>query len=239
MCCAEVHAVYGTLSAQLAAELTAPWPDELILNSPQSALVTVDGRPLLNFSGNNYLGLADDPRIIAEAQRALSERGFGLASVRFISGTQDLHIAFEAQVSQYLGTAETVLFSSCFDANGGIFEASLSKDDVVISDELNHASIIDGIRLCKARRLLYRHADLEDLETRLRATKGARRVLVVTDGVFSMDGSLAALPGICDLADRYGALVMVDDSHATGVLGPGGRGTPEHWGVTGRIAVFP
>ena len=230
--------MYGTLGAELAAESAALSLDVLVLDSPQSARITAGGRPLLNFSSNNYLGLADDPRVIAAAQRGLVERGFGMASVRFISGTQDLHLALEARVSEHLGTAGTVLFPSCFDANAGIFEVLLGADDVVISDQLNHASIIDGIRLSKARRLRYRNTDLDDLEIQLRSARGARRVLVVTDGVFSMDGSLAPLPGICDLADRYGALVMVDDSHGTGVLGGGGRGTPEHFGVSDRIDVL-
>ncbi len=209
-----------------------------MFDSPQSGQVSSAGRTLLNFSSNNYLGLADDPRVVDAARCALIERGFGLASVRFISGTQDLHLDLEALVSQHLGTAETVLFPSCFDANCGLFEALLGVDDVVISDELNHASIIDGIRLCKARRLRYRNGRLDDLEDQLRVAAGARRVLIATDGVFSMDGSLAPLPGICDLADRYGALVMVDDSHGVGVVGGSGRGTPVHFGVADRIDIL-
>ncbi len=213
-------------------------PEVFVFDSAQGAKVTSQGRTLLNFSSNDYLGLAADPRVVAAAHRALDERGFGTASVRFISGTQDLHVELEEEVSRFLGTEETVLFTSCFDANGGAFEALLGPRDVVISDELNHASIIDGIRLCKARRLRYRHADPQDLEHQLESARGARRILVVTDGVFSMDGSVAPLKNIRDLADRYRALVMVDDSHGVGVIGARGQGTPEHLGVAGRIDVL-
>jgi glycine C-acetyltransferase len=184
---------------------------------------------------NNYLGLADHPRLIETAQRAMDEHGFGMASVRFICGTQDIHLALERELATFLGTEAAILFSSCFDANGGIFEALLGAEDAIISDALNHASIIDGVRLCKARRLRYANNDMAELEARLQEAQDARHRLVVTDGVFSMDGIVANLPGVCDLAERYDALVMVDDSHATGFMGPNGAGTPDHWGVRDRV----
>ena len=191
----------------------------------------------MNLCANNYLGLADDPRLIAAAKGALDQWGFGLASVRFICGTQQLHKELEGALSDFLGTEDTILYSSCFDANGGLFETLLNENDAIISDELNHASIIDGIRLCKARRYRYKNSDMADLRTQLRSASdsGARVKMIATDGVFSMDGYIANLPGICQLADEFGALVMVDDSHAVGFLGPRGRGTPEHHGVQGRI----
>jgi len=212
---------------------------ERILQSPQNARVAVrSGEPVLNLCANNYLGLADHPEIVQAAQSALRDWGFGMASVRFICGTQQIHRDLERALSQFLGTEDTILYSSCFDANGGLFETLLSEQDAVISDELNHASIIDGIRLCKARRARYRNNDMMDLEARLKETRDARFRLIATDGVFSMDGILANLPEICDLADRYDALVMVDDSHAVGFTGPSGAGTPEYFEVTDRIDVL-
>jgi glycine C-acetyltransferase len=204
-------------------------------SSSQSSHIEVNGKDVLNFCANNYLGLANHPEIIAAAKNALDEWGFGLASVRFICGTQDLHLKLEEKVSQFLGMEETILFSSCFDANGGVFEALFGSEDAIISDELNHASIIDGIRLSKAARFRYANRNMEDLEAQLIAAKDARQRVIVTDGVFSMDGYLAPLQEICSLADKYGALVMVDDSHAVGFMGEHGRGTPEFAGVEGRI----
>jgi glycine C-acetyltransferase len=211
---------------------------ERVIVTPQGSSVRVgDGAEVLNLCANNYLGLADDPRIVEAAKQALDRWGYGLASVRFICGTQQVHKQLEERISGFLGTEDTILYSSCFDANGGLFETLLSEQDAVISDELNHASIIDGIRLCKARRLRYRNRDMADLEAQLRASMDARRRLIATDGVFSMDGYVAPLADICDLADRYEAMVMVDDSHAVGFVGAGGRGTPELHGVTGRVDV--
>jgi hypothetical protein len=195
----------------------------------------VGDAPLINLCSNNYLGLADHPHLLAAAGEALQRWGFGMASVRFICGTQEIHTELEERLSAFLGTEATILYSSCFDANAGLFEVLLDEDDAVISDALNHASIIDGIRLCKATRYRYANRDLADLERCLAEARGARRRLVVTDGVFSMDGYLAPLDGICELADRYDALVVVDDSHAVGFVGPGGRGTPEHFGVADRV----
>ncbi|MEO8102081.1 MAG: glycine C-acetyltransferase [Betaproteobacteria bacterium] len=209
--------------------------------TPQSSAITLaSGADVINFCANNYLGLANDPRLIAAARHGLEQYGFGMASVRFICGTQTAHRELEAGLSAFLGTEDSILYSSCFDANGGLFETLLGEDDAVISDELNHASIIDGIRLCKARRFRYRNNDMADLETQLQAADaaGARFKLIATDGVFSMDGIIADLKGICDLADRYDARVMVDDSHAVGFIGPGGRGTPEFCGVSDRIDIF-
>jgi glycine C-acetyltransferase len=235
--------MYGTMQAQLSVALeeiraAGTFKEERPLGSPQSAIVSTSGTDVLNFCANNYLGLANDPRIVAAARSGLDEWGFGLASVRFICGTQDLHLELEARVSDFLGTEDTILFSSCFDANGGVFEALFGPDDAIISDELNHASLIDGIRLCKARRLRYRNRDLGDLEEQLKAASAARQRIIVTDGVFSMDGYLAPLPGICDLAERYGALVLVDDSHAVGFMGEHGRGTPELMSVQGRVDIY-
>jgi len=211
---------------------------ERVIESPQSAAIRVPQGEVVNFCANNYLGLADNPEIIAEAKRALDERGFGMASVRFICGTQDLHKRLEATIAAFHGTDDTILYSSCFDANGGLFETLLSEEDAIISDELNHASIIDGVRLCKAQRFRYKNADMGELEKILVETRGLRRRLVATDGVFSMDGYLAPLDRICDLAEKHGAMVMVDDSHATGYIGRTGRGTPEHFGVEGRVDVI-
>jgi glycine C-acetyltransferase len=211
---------------------------ERIIVSPQGSSIRVgDGKEVLNLCANNYLGLADDPRIVTAAKEALDRWGYGLASVRFICGTQDVHKQLERRISGFLGTEDTILYSSCFDANGGLFETLLNEQDAVISDELNHASIIDGIRLSKARRLRYRNRDMADLEAQLKATADARRRLIATDGVFSMDGYVTPLDEICNLADRYGAMVMVDDSHAVGFVGPRGRGTPELHGVTDRVDV--
>jgi len=214
------------------------WKDERIIESPQAARITVGGREVLNFCANNYLGLADNPRLIRAAQDGLGRWGFGVASVRFICGTQSIHRQLEAAIARFLGVEDAILYTSCFDANGGLFETLLDESDVVISDALNHASIIDGIRLCRAQRQRYAHADMTELERILTATRNARTRLIVTDGVFSMDGDVAPLGAICDLSDRHGALIMVDDSHATGFFGPTGRGTPEHCGVAGRIDII-
>ena len=211
------------------------WP----IDGPQGAWVKLaDGRRVLNLCANNYLGLSSHPAIEEAARGAVERWGYGVSSVRFICGTLSLHLELERRLAEFLGTEEAILYSSCFDANGGLFETLLSADDVIISDELNHASIIDGVRLCKAQRLRYRNADLHDLEARLKEAAGARRRLIATDGVFSMDGVIAPLAGICDLAERYDALVMVDDSHSVGVLGDSGRGTHEHCGVMGRVDIL-
>ncbi len=212
---------------------------ERVLGSPQQPVVRLaDGRELINLCANNYLALANHPSVREAAHRALDRYGYGMASVRFICGTQSVHKELEARLSAFLGMDDTILYSSCFDANGGLFETLLDEQDAVISDSLNHASIIDGIRLCKAQRLRYANDDLDELETRLKEASGARVKLIATDGVFSMDGVIARLREICDLADRYGALVMVDDSHATGFIGHGGRGTPEFRDVMGRIDIL-
>ncbi|SRR5579884_2260173 len=212
---------------------------ERAIVSPQGGSVAIaDGSSkteLLNLCANNYLGLADHPRLIEAAKAALDSHGFGMASVRFICGTQDLHVQLEQKLAAFLKKEDSILFSSCFDANGGIFEALLGEEDAVISDALNHASIIDGIRLCKAKRLRYTNSDMEELEARLKEAAGAKARLIVTDGVFSMDGIIADLPGICAIAEKYDALVMVDDSHAVGFIGERGAGTPEHCGVEGRV----
>src|SRR5438093_5740412 len=208
---------------------------ERVFGSPQGATVAVMDRQVLNLCANNYLGLADHPEVVAAAKEALDRWGYGMASVRFICGTQEVHKELEQALTEFLGTEDTILYSSCFDANGGIFEALLDERDAVISDALNHASIIDGIRLCKAQRFRYANRDMEDLERQLKESAGARFRMVVTDGVFSMDGYMAPLPEICDLAERYDATVMVDDSHAVGFIGANGRGTHEHHGVMGRI----
>ena len=215
------------------------YKEERIITSPQSAHIRLAaGTEVLNFCANNYLGLANHPAIVAAAHKALDDHGFGLASVRFICGTQDLHKELEQAIARFLGTDDAILYSSCFDANGGLFETLLGEEDAVISDALNHASIIDGIRLCKAQRLRYKHADMADLEAQLIAAKGARTRLIATDGVFSMDGDIAPLRDIVDLAKKHDALVMVDDSHATGFVGPTGRGAAEHCGVQDRIDIF-
>jgi glycine C-acetyltransferase len=235
------------------------YKSERILSGPQGSHVTVAGREVLNFCANNYLGLAAHPEVIAAARASLDQWGYGLASVRFICGTQEIHKTLERAISDFLSTDDTILYSSCFDANGGLFETLLGPEDAIISDELNHASIIDGIRLCKAQRFRYKHGDMMNLEEKLREvsclnpspaakaapspkgeglTAPARIKMIATDGVFSMDGDVARLKEICDLADKYESLVMVDDSHAVGVLGRTGHGSPEHCGVTGRIDII-
>ncbi len=211
---------------------------ERVLEGPQGALIHAAGHEVINLCANNYLGLANHPAVRAAAQRALDEYGYGMASVRFICGTQQTHKALEQRLAAFLGTEDVILYSSCFDANGGLFETLLDERDAVISDALNHASIIDGIRLCKAQRHRYANSDMGELEQCLKATQGARTRLIATDGVFSMDGFIARLGAICDLAQRYDALVMVDDSHATGFMGAGGRGTPEHCGVAERVDIL-
>jgi len=209
---------------------------ERVLTTPQGVRVQVGGgRPVLNLCANNYLGLAQHPAVAAAAREALDRWGYGLASVRFICGTQAIHKTLETRISEFLGTEDTILYSSCFDANGGLFETLLGEEDAVLSDELNHASIIDGIRLAKAQRFRFRHNDMADLEAKLTEAAGARFRMIATDGVFSMDGHIADLPAVCDLAERHDALVMIDDSHAVGVLGAKGRGTHEHHGVMGRV----
>ncbi|NAZ15344.1 glycine C-acetyltransferase [Glutamicibacter soli] len=246
--------MYTDLKGQLAGELdelrtAGLFKAERHIDSAQSASILAgslgqDSRKVLNFCANNYLGLADDPRIIEAAKQAMDERGFGMASVRFICGTQDLHLELEAAVSKFLGTEDTILFSSCFDANGGVFESLFGPQDAIISDALNHASIIDGIRLSKAARFRYANQDMADLEVQLKAAAamndgaGARRTIIVTDGIFSMDGYIAPLEAICDLAEQYNALVMVDDSHAVGFMGATGAGTPEHAGVSDRVDIY-
>jgi glycine C-acetyltransferase len=211
---------------------------ERLLLGPQGSAIRVGERDVINFCANNYLGLANHPAVVAAAQEGLRRYGYGMASVRFICGTQDLHKKLERAIAGFLQKDDAILYSSCFDANTGLFETLLGEEDTILSDELNHASIIDGIRMCKAKRFRYRHADMADLERGLREAAGSRLRLIATDGVFSMDGDLARLPEICDLAQRYDAAVMVDDSHATGVLGPGGRGTPEHLGVLDRVDII-
>jgi glycine C-acetyltransferase len=229
--------VQGHIRKQLAdIRAAGTWKQERVLTTPQHVRVSVGGAPpVLNLCANNYLGLAQHPAVIEAAREALQRWGYGLASVRFICGTQTLHKHLEARLSAFLGTEDTILYSSCWDANGGVFETLLGPEDAVLSDELNHASIIDGIRLCKAKRFRYRNNDLADLEAKLVEARDARFRLMVTDGVFSMDGTIANLTGICDLAERYQALVMVDDSHAVGFMGRRGRGTPEHHQVGERV----
>ncbi len=214
------------------------YKSERVLTSPQAGVVRTASRDVINLCANNYLGLANHPAVREAAHRAIDRFGYGMASVRFICGTHSVHKQLEERLSRFLGTEDAILYSSCFDANGGLFEALLDERDAVISDSLNHASIIDGIRLCKAQRLRYANGDMRELESCLEQAAGARTRLIATDGVFSMDGTVASLPAICDLADRYGALVMVDDSHAAGVLGARGRGTPEHCGVAGRVDIL-
>lgn len=235
--------MFGDFKAHLAEQLAGIrqaglWKNERVIQTPQDARIRVgDSASVLNFCANNYLGLADHPEITAAASAAIERWGFGMASVRFICGTQELHKQLESRLSSFLGTDDTILYSSCFDANGGLFETLLGAEDAIISDELNHASIIDGVRLCKASRFRYRNNDMADLEAKLKEAQSARFRMIATDGVFSMDGYLANLPAICELADKYNALVMVDDSHAVGFIGPNGRGTPEHFGVTDRVDI--
>ncbi len=214
------------------------YKDERVIASPQAAAIEVGGKEVINFCANNYLGLSSHPALIEAAQAALERYGYGMSSVRFICGTQSDHQELEARLSAFLGTEDTILYSSCFDANTGLFETLLGEQDAVISDALNHASIIDGVRLCKARRLRYANNDMADLEAKLKEAEDCRFRLIATDGVFSMDGIIANLPAICGLAERYKALVMVDDSHAVGFLGQGGRGTPEHHGVADKVDIL-
>jgi glycine C-acetyltransferase len=212
--------------------------DEWIILTPQGAEIKVKQGDVINFCANNYLGLANHPKVVAAAKEGLENYGYGMSSVRFICGTQDIHKELEKLIANFMGTDDTILYSSCFDANGGLFETLLDKDCVIITDALNHASIIDGIRLCKAERKIYKHGDMADLEAKLKESKGFRIRMVATDGVFSMDGDVAKLDKICDLAEKYDALVMIDDAHATGFFGKTGRGTPEFRGVMGRVDVI-
>lgn len=214
------------------------YKDERVILTPQGSLVKVPEGEVINFCANNYLGLSSYEEIVQAAQKGLSEHGFGMSSVRFICGTQDIHKELERKISEFLGTEDTILYSSCFDANGGLFECLLGEEDVVISDALNHASIIDGIRLCKASRKRYQHADMNDLEKHLKESSGFRVRMIATDGVFSMDGDFSPLDRICELAEMYDAVVMVDDSHATGFIGKGGRGTPEYFGVIDKVDII-
>ncbi|MBB3840871.1 glycine C-acetyltransferase [Runella defluvii] len=236
--------MYASIKNELQQELDALkeaglYKSERIIVSPQSAEITVqNGSEVLNFCANNYLGLSSHPEVIKAAHEALETHGFGLSSVRFICGTQDIHKELERQTAAFVGAEDCILYAAAFDANGGVFEPLLGEEDAIISDELNHASIIDGIRLCKAKRFRYQHNNMEDLEAQLRASASCRRRLIVTDGVFSMDGTIAQLDKICDLADQYHALVMVDECHASGFMGKTGRGTPEHKGVLGRIDII-
>ena len=241
--------MYGRMKSELQRELASIreaglYKEERKILTPQSADIRVEypeGSPpkdVINFCANNYLGLSSHPKVLAAARRALETHGFGLSSVRFICGTQDIHKQLERKISGFLRTDDTILYTSCFDANGGLFEPLLGAEDVIITDQLNHASIIDGIRLCKAKRLIYANNDMADLEAKLRESKDARYRMIATDGAFSMDGAIATIDQICDLADKYDALVMVDDSHATGFLGKTGRGSAEHCGAMGRVDVI-
>ncbi|MEE3295930.1 MAG: glycine C-acetyltransferase [Planctomycetota bacterium] len=241
--------MYGNMGEALKRDLqelrdAGLYKEERIIRSKQGALIEVEHPPgaapreVINFCANNYLGLSSDPTVIEAARESLNEQGFGMSSVRFICGTQDRHKLLESRLAEFLETDDTILYAACFDANGGVFEPLLSEEDVILTDQLNHASIIDGIRLCKARRAIYQHADMADLEQKLKEAADARYRLIATDGAFSMDGAIARLDEICDLADRYNALVMVDDCHATGFLGPRGRGSHEYRGVMGRVDII-
>ena len=241
--------MYGNMGEALKRDLqelraAGLYKEERVIRSKQDALIEVEHPPgspprkVINFCANNYLGLSSHPAVIEAARESLNERGFGMSSVRFICGTQDRHKLLETRLAEFLGTEDSILYAACFDANGGVFEPLLSEKDVILTDQLNHASIIDGIRLCKARRAIYEHADMTDLEEKLKDAADARYRLIATDGAFSMDGAIARLDEICDLADRYDALVMVDDCHATGFLGPRGRGSHEYRGVMGRIDII-
>lgn len=234
--------MYGKFGETLRKELDSIreqglYKEERLLESPQGAEITVGGKQVLNFCANNYLGLASDPRVVDAARKTLDKWGYGLSSVRFICGTTDLHKQLEAELSEFLGTEDTILYAAAFDANGGVFEPLLDKNSAIITDQLNHASIIDGVRLAKARRFIYDHLDMNHLESKLREASDAEFRLIVTDGVFSMDCDPAPLHNICDLADKYEAMVLVDDSHATGFVGPTGRGTPEAFGVIDRVDI--
>jgi glycine C-acetyltransferase len=236
--------MYGKIQGDLQKEIqnirdAGLYKEEWVIMSPQAAEITVaGGKQVINFCANNYLGLSSNPKVIEAAHRTLDEWGYGMSSVRFICGTQDIHKQLEQKISQFLQTDDTILYAACFDANGGIFEPLLNQDCAIISDALNHASIIDGIRLCKAQRYRFNHADMQDLEEKLKETQGAKYRMIATDGVFSMDGDIAKLDEICELADKYDALVMVDDAHATGFLGKTGRGSIEHRGVMGRVDII-
>ena len=232
----QAKSVFAATLAEI--ESAGLWKHERTITSPQAAHIQSNGKEVVNFCANNYLGLSSHPRVIGAAQKALQDRGYGMSSVRFICGTQDKHKELEASISKFLGTEDTILYGSCFDANGGLFETVLGEEDAIISDALNHASIIDGIRLCKAERHRYEHDDLDDLEAKLKATQGKRLRMIATDGVFSMDGDIARVDAICDLAEKYGAMVMVDDSHATGFVGKTGRGSAELRGCQGRVDIF-
>jgi len=236
--------MYETLKPVLEKELSeirsaGLYKEERIITSPQGAVITLaDGREVINFCANNYLGLSSHPKVIEAAHKAIESHGYGMSSVRFICGTQDIHKELEKKISSFLGTDDTILYAAAFDANGGVFEPLFNDQDAIISDELNHASIIDGVRLCKAQRLRYKHNDMSDLENQLKQTQNLRHRIIVTDGVFSMDGTIAQLDKICDLADKYKALVMIDECHASGFMGKTGRGTHEHKGVIGRIDII-
>lgn len=241
--------MYGNMGEALKRDLqelrdAGLYKEERIIRSKQDALIEVEHPPgsaprkVINFCANNYLGLSSHPAVIEAARESLNEQGFGMSSVRFICGTQDRHKLLETRLAEFLGTEDSILYAACFDANGGVFEPLLSERDVILTDQLNHASIIDGIRLCKARRAIYKHADMTNLEEKLKGAADARYRLIATDGAFSMDGAIARLDEICDLADRYDALVMVDDCHATGFLGPRGRGSHEYRGVMGRVDII-
>jgi glycine C-acetyltransferase len=236
--------MYGKIKEDLRNEIQSIrdqglYKDERIITTPQGAAITVKGgAEVLNFCANNYLGLSSHPKVIEAGHRTLDKWGFGMSSVRFICGTQEIHKVLERKISEFLQTDDTILYAACFDANGGLFEPVLGPEDAIISDALNHASIIDGVRLCKARRYVFAHADMQDLEVRLREAQDARYRMIATDGVFSMDGDIAKLHEICDLAEKYDALVMIDDAHATGFVGKTGRGTPEYRGVMGRIDII-
>ena len=236
--------MYGKVKGDLTKEIQSIrdaglFKEERIIMTPQGAEIEVKGgKEVLNFCANNYLGLSSHPKVIEAAHKTLDQWGYGMSSVRFICGTQDIHKILEQKISKFLQTEDTILFAACFDANGGVFEPLIGAEDAIITDQLNHASIIDGIRLCKAQRYIYKHGDMADLEARLKETQNLRYRLVATDGVFSMDGDIAKLDKICDLADKYDAMVMIDDAHSTGFMGKTGRGTPEYRGVLGRIDII-
>ncbi|MGB2843546.1 MAG: glycine C-acetyltransferase, partial [Candidatus Aminicenantaceae bacterium] len=236
--------MYGKIKEDLTKEIQSIhdaglYKSERIIMTPQGAEIEVKGgKKVLNFCANNYLGLSSHPKVIEAAHKALDEWGYGMSSVRFICGTQDIHKILEKKISDFLQTDDTILFAACFDANGGVFEPLIAAEDAIITDQLNHASIIDGIRLCKAQRYIYKHGDMADLEEKLKETQELRYRLVATDGVFSMDGDIAKLDEICELADKYDALVLIDDAHSTGFIGKTGRGTPEYRGVMGRIDII-
>jgi glycine C-acetyltransferase len=235
--------MYGKLKEHLSQTLAeikeaGLYKEERLIESPQRAAITVKGKEVLNFCANNYLGLSDHPRLIEGAKRMMDERGFGMSSVRFICGTQDIHKQLEAAISEYFKTEDTILYAACLDANGGVFEPLFTEEDAIISDALNHASIIDGVRLCKAKRYRYQNADMEDLEKQLQAAQEQRFRIIVTDGVFSMDGNVAPMDKICDLAEKYDALVMVDESHSAGVVGKTGHGVSEFFNTYGRVDIY-